>query len=84
MLPNPVCYPEEVTREFEYFFGWLLIPESLSFAMIVGLIGFGLLGSACSSFVRENLDKTVNLENTSSAQTGNLENTSDDYIVKDL
>lgn len=32
---------------------WLLQTESLSLALIVGMIGFGLLGSACSSFVRE-------------------------------
>jgi hypothetical protein len=32
---------------------WLLRTENLSLALIVGMIGFGLLGSACSSFVRE-------------------------------
>jgi hypothetical protein len=32
---------------------WLLRTESLALALIVGMIGFGLLGSACSSFVRE-------------------------------
>jgi hypothetical protein len=36
---------------------WLLRTESLSLAsLIVGTIGFGLLGSACSSFVREKSD----------------------------
>jgi hypothetical protein len=33
--------------------GWLLRTESLSLALIVGLLGFGLLGSAISSLVRE-------------------------------
>lgn len=42
---------------FQYFFGWLLISESLPLAMIVGLIGFGLLGSICSTFVRERIHK---------------------------
>lgn len=32
---------------------WLLSPESISLALIVGMIGFGLLGSAVSTFVRE-------------------------------
>lgn len=32
---------------------WLLAPESISLALIVGMIGFGLLGSAVSTFVRE-------------------------------
>jgi hypothetical protein len=32
---------------------WLVKTESLPLALIVGLIGFGLLGSACSTFVRE-------------------------------
>jgi hypothetical protein len=31
---------------------WLVRTESLPLALIVGLMGFGLLGSACSSFVR--------------------------------
>ncbi|GEM_PF-2850007 len=44
---------------FNFLFGWLLKSESLPLAMIVGLLGFGLLGSACSSFVRERIDKTV-------------------------
>jgi hypothetical protein len=35
---------------------WLLGPESLSLALIVGMIGFGLLGSAISTFVRESHD----------------------------
>jgi len=32
---------------------WLLETESVSLALIVGMIGFGLLGSAVSTFVRE-------------------------------
>ena len=32
---------------------WLLETESLSLALIVGMMGFGLLGSAVSTFVRE-------------------------------
>lgn len=37
---------------------WLLRTESLALALIVGMIGFGLLGSACSSFVREKSART--------------------------
>lgn len=33
--------------------GWLLRTESLSLALITGLLGFGLLGAASSRFIRE-------------------------------
>jgi hypothetical protein len=38
---------------FKLVASWLLRTESLSLALIVGMIGFGLLGSASSSFIRE-------------------------------
>ena len=38
---------------FSIVASWLLRTESLSLALIVGLFGFGLLGSACSTFIRE-------------------------------
>ncbi|MFN7944777.1 MAG: hypothetical protein U0Z53_05460 [Blastocatellia bacterium] len=38
---------------FGFVARWLLSTESLSLALITGLLGFGLLGSACSTFVRE-------------------------------
>ncbi len=40
---------------FSIVSGWLLRTESLPLALITGTLGFGLLGSACSSFVRDNL-----------------------------
>jgi hypothetical protein len=40
---------------FSVVSGWLLRTESLPLALITGTLGFGLLGSACSSFVRDNL-----------------------------
>lgn len=40
---------------FSMVSGWLLRTESLPLALITGTLGFGLLGSACSSFVRDNL-----------------------------
>lgn len=43
---------------FGFVAGWLLKTESLSLALITGLIGFGLLGSACSTFIRERLTET--------------------------
>ena len=38
---------------FTFVARWLLQTESLPLALITGLLGFGLLGSACSTFVRE-------------------------------
>ncbi|MGC2238082.1 MAG: hypothetical protein WA584_18115 [Pyrinomonadaceae bacterium] len=40
---------------FGFVAGWLLKTESLPLALITGLIGFGLLGSACSTFIRERI-----------------------------
>jgi hypothetical protein len=42
---------------FRFVASWLLRMESLPLALIVGLLGFGLLGSACSTFVRERRDR---------------------------
>jgi hypothetical protein len=36
--------------------GWLLDTDSLPLALIVGMVGFGLLGAAISTFVRERLE----------------------------
>jgi len=36
---------------------WLLKTESLPLALITGLLGFGLLGAACSTFIREQRTK---------------------------
>lgn len=47
---------------FGFVAGWLLRTESLSLALITGLIGFGLLGSACSTFIRERLSETGNVD----------------------
>jgi hypothetical protein len=44
---------------FRYLVGWLLKTESLALALITGLFGFGLLGSACSTFVREREQKRI-------------------------
>lgn len=44
---------------FGFVASWLLRTESLPLALITGLLGFGLLGSACSTFVRERADKRL-------------------------
>ncbi|MGB3078284.1 MAG: hypothetical protein WBB31_04330, partial [Saprospiraceae bacterium] len=38
---------------FTFFTGWLLMSESYSLVIIIGLIGFGLLGAGGSTFIRE-------------------------------
>ena len=66
--PEAILLPQEQPRrpqlgESSYLgpFGivasWLLRTESLPLALITGLVGFGLLGSACSTFVRERVKK---------------------------
>lgn len=47
---------------FRLLAAWLLGPESLSLALIVGMIGFGLLGSAVSTFVREKRESRHNAD----------------------
>ncbi len=42
---------------FGFVASWLLRTESLPLALITGLLGFGLLGSACSTFIRERIKK---------------------------
>jgi len=42
-----------LTGPFGFMARWLLRTESMGLVMITGLLGFGLLGAACSSFVRE-------------------------------
>jgi hypothetical protein len=38
---------------FQYVSGWLLKTDSMPLTLIVGMVGFGLLGAAASTFVRE-------------------------------
>ena len=64
---------------FHFFASWLLRTESLSFALITGLLGFGLLGSACSTFIRE---RTV--RNAPGSQNEQSEASSDSILVNDL
>jgi hypothetical protein len=45
---------------FSYIASWLLRTESLPLAQIVGLLGFGLLGSAVSSLVRNSAQRPKN------------------------
>jgi len=45
---------------FSYIASWLLRTESLPLAQIVGLLGFGLLGSAVSSLVRSTAQRPKN------------------------
>jgi hypothetical protein len=45
---------------FSYVASWLLRTESLPLAQIVGLLGFGLLGSAVSTLVRSDFKKRRN------------------------
>ncbi|MEM7715537.1 MAG: hypothetical protein AAF349_18520 [Cyanobacteria bacterium P01_A01_bin.68] len=40
---------------FRFVASWLLKTESLPLALITGLLGFGLLGAACSSFIQKQL-----------------------------
>ena len=42
--------------------GWLLASESLPLALIIGMLGFGLLGSAVSTFVREQINSRGELD----------------------
>jgi hypothetical protein len=52
---DPVPAREEFGRYlgvFGFTAEWLLKTESLALVMITGLLGFGLLGAACSSFIR--------------------------------
>ncbi|HZV68480.1 MAG TPA: hypothetical protein VFG10_03020 [Saprospiraceae bacterium] len=42
---------------FTFFTGWLMESESYSLVVIIGLIGFGLLGAAGSTFIREQRTK---------------------------
>ena len=45
---------------FTFFAGWLLGLESYSLVIIIGLIGFGLLGAAGSTYIRERNNKEEN------------------------
>lgn len=45
---------------FKWFSGWLLDAETSALALIVGLLGFGLLGSAASTYIRETPQRAEN------------------------
>jgi hypothetical protein len=64
---------------FHFFASWLLKTESLSFALITGLLGFGLLGSACSTFIREKAVRTAG-----GTQPGARKTLNDSILVHDL
>jgi len=51
-LPEPPT-PGASWGPFGFVASWLLKTESLQLALITGMLGFGLLGSAVSSFVQE-------------------------------
>jgi hypothetical protein len=55
---------------FRWVSAWLLRTESLALALITGMLGFGLLGAAASTFVREHTDEPGRSK--------------DDPLVKDL
>ena len=54
--PPPPPEPGRHWGLFGWMAGWLLKTRSLALALIAGMIGFGVLGSAVSTFVRERLD----------------------------
>jgi hypothetical protein len=57
-VPGPSELPQRPTLGsdlgvFTWFTGWLLSAESFPLVVIIGLVGFGLLGAATATFVRE-------------------------------
>jgi hypothetical protein len=55
---GPIPDKPQIGEKFGIFnkiSGWLLKTESLSLSLIVGLFGFGLLGSICSTFIRKRI-----------------------------
>lgn len=69
---------------FYFFAFWLLKTESLSFALITGLLGFGLLGSACSTFIRERTETRAlqRLTQVASHENGVLVNDLTEVVVR--
>lgn len=62
IIDEPVQEPTPIPQKnvlgsdlgvFTYFTGWLLSVESYSLIIIIGLIGFGLLGAGGATFIRE-------------------------------
>src|SRR5262245_18333400 len=51
-LPTPPD-PGTYVGPFGFFAGWLVKTRSLPLALIIGMLGFGLMGSAISTFSRE-------------------------------
>jgi hypothetical protein len=52
-LHRPLPARGEGLGPFQYVSGWLLKTDSMPLTLIVGMMGFGLLGAAASTFVRE-------------------------------
>ncbi|HEX8322078.1 hypothetical protein [Longimicrobium sp.] len=52
-LRDPLPERGEGLGPFQYVSGWLLKTDSMPLTLIVGMLGFGLLGAAASTFVRE-------------------------------
>ena len=65
LKPAPEQYEEPPERPalgsdlgiFSLLASWILRTESLPLALIVGMLGFGLLGSASSTFIREHANR---------------------------
>lgn len=66
---------------FRFVASWLLKTESLSLALITGLLGFGLLGAACSSFVRERIIPDISRDAFAEASASQI---NPQPLVKDL
>ena len=71
--------PELYLGPFRAIAGWLLETRSLPLAMIIGMLGFGLLGSAVSTFVREQSERSAN-----EGKTEEQKRITQDPLVADL
>ena len=58
VTPEPPL-PGSNLGPFSLVSGWLLRTRSLDLALIIGMLGFGLLGSAAATFVRERKGNVV-------------------------
>ena len=66
---------------FSIVASWLLQTESLPLTLITGLLGFGLLGSACSSFIREYITLEIKKENQAETKSPLVKNLSKVIII---
>jgi hypothetical protein len=57
VMPLPPFFGQEYQYFYQYF-SWLFKTESTSFALVVGLFGFGLLGAISSNFIRQKVSAT--------------------------